>query len=455
MFWRHLGLVRAFSAAGMLSFVTLGASVSLAAEPADPVPTADAQAETVKILDGKKSGALAVDVRGHGQTAVKLSIKNTSNKRLNVVLPPGLVAASAVGQAGGAGGGGPLQNMGLGAPNNQPGAFGNFAPAGNPPVGFRSVAPTAEKNRASVTIPAGQSADVDLPAVCLNFGLPSPTGKDKLTLMDVDDYSRDARVRKALRSLGTFGTSLGTAQATMWNVANGVTFSTMLGQGDKYVNRYEVALAARFVDALDASSSTELVDPTYLSDARLFVTVVGGAGLEKDALRLATEMEGLRVLGLPVRVVVSKDLPKASAPAMHIVLNLTDSKVGSTSGKVVVRHAAGIGQSAEWTSLGSTNFKETSAASALKGIDVARAVDKAIAAEFVSVKPLRKSVGSNAMRIENHLPFSLASVTLKAGGSAGTPATTFEGMGIGPVRSAVANVQAATASVERVELNGL
>jgi hypothetical protein len=456
MLWRHLRPVRAFAAAGLLSSLFVGTSVR-AAEPADPVPTADAQAETVKILDAKKSGDLTVELRGRGQSQVKMTLSNTSKRRLNVVIPPGLVAASSVAQAPPGGGGGGLQNMGLGAPGNVQGAFGQFGGnnANNGGVGFRSVTPTAGKKLSAVVVPAGQSIDLEIPAVCMNFGLPSPTGKDKLSLMDVDDYSRDPRVRKSLRSVGTYGTSQGTAQAIMWNVCNGVPFATMLGQGDKVVNRYEAALASRFVEALDASSSSELVDPAYLAEARVFVTIVGEKGLEKDALRLATEMEGLRLCGLPVRTVVAKDLPKATAPAMHVILNLTDSKVGETSGKLTVRHATGSGANAQWAFLGQANVRELSTVSVIKGIDIARSLDRAIATEFVSVKPARKSVGSTAMRIENHLPFSLASVTLKSGGSAGTPALTFTGLGIGPIRSGVANVQAATATIERIELNGL
>ena len=52
-----------------------------------------------------------------------MTIKNTSAERLNVVLPPGLVASSAVGQAGGGGGGGGggFQSMGLGAGDQPPG----------------------------------------------------------------------------------------------------------------------------------------------------------------------------------------------------------------------------------------------------------------------------------------------------------------------------------------------
>ena len=117
---RPLCLVRAWSAAGLLSIVTPLAG--FAQEPAEPVPTAASRAETVSVLDARKAGALAIDVRGHGQSQVRMTIKNTSARRLNVVLPPGLVAASGAGQAppGGGGAAWRLQSMGLGAPGNKP-----------------------------------------------------------------------------------------------------------------------------------------------------------------------------------------------------------------------------------------------------------------------------------------------------------------------------------------------
>ena len=171
MLWRHLCLVRAITASGLLTCSMLGASA--AGEPQEPIPGADAQAETVKVLDAEKAGTLAVEVRGQGQDRVRVSLKNTSARRLNVVLPPGLVASSAVGQAGrGGGGGGGFQSMGLGAASNRSGGFGQFA-GGRAEPGFQSVA--ADPTPAGVVVPAGQKVDLEIPAVCLNFGLPTPT----------------------------------------------------------------------------------------------------------------------------------------------------------------------------------------------------------------------------------------------------------------------------------------
>jgi hypothetical protein len=460
---RPLSPVRAWSAAGLLSIVA--PLTGLAQEPSEPVPSASAKAETVSVLDAKKAGTLAVDVRGHGQSQVRMVLKNTSERRLNVVLPPGLVAASATGQApggGAGGGGGGLQSMGLGQAGNAPGAFGKFQGDNNANApGFRSMGFDIEQTVPPLTIPAGQAVTIDVPSVCLNFGLPSPGAKDKLTLVDIDDYSRDPRVRKALRSLATLGTSQGTAQAVMWNVSNNVPFATMLEQGEKVANRYEVALASRFVEALDASSGSDRVDAAYLSESRVFVTILDKNGLGKDARRLASEIEGLRVLGLPVRTAVASELPKASGPALHLLVDVNKGKGGETVGKVRVHHhsglsaAVGTSDASDWSTLGQASFRDDAGPTELKGLDLARDLDRAVASAFVVARPARKAIGDTAMRIENRLPFSLASVTLRAGTTSGAPPVTFRGLGIGPARSGVAVIEAPHGVVDRVELNGL
>jgi hypothetical protein len=452
MLWRHLCLVRAITAAGLLTFSTLGAAA--AGEPEEPIPGADAQAETVKVLEAEKAGTLAVEVRGQGQDRVRVTLKNNSAKRLNVVLPPGLVASSATGQgaAGGAGGGGGFQSMGLGAVTNRSGGFGQFA-SNNSQTGFRSIAPSDPSAKPAVTVPAGQKVDLDIPAVCLNFGLPTPTTRDKFRLMDVEDYSRNPRVQKALRALATFGTSHGTAQAAMWSVCNDLPFEVMLAQGGKTVNRFEVALAARFLEALDRSADS--VDLAYLTEARLFVTVEGEGLLAKDAKRLAAAIDGLRIFGLPVRMTHTGEVPQTQAPALHLGVTLTANPAGETRGKVVVQTTNGVGEANDWSVLGQVSFKEAQAISEFDGRSMASLLDHLVGSAFVTAKVAKKSANSTTLKIENRLPFTVSSVSIKAGNSTGSPLVTLSGLGVGPGRSGLAVIPAASGSVDQVELNGL
>src|SRR5271168_961881 len=105
MLWRHLCLVRAGLAAGLLSgFVSVGARHAAAQETAGRIEPSSAPVavatETVDLLAASKAGDLDVAARGQGPDRVRLSIRNRSTRRLNVVVPPGMVAASTVGQGG-------------------------------------------------------------------------------------------------------------------------------------------------------------------------------------------------------------------------------------------------------------------------------------------------------------------------------------------------------------------
>jgi hypothetical protein len=255
-----------------------------------------------------------------------------------------------------------------------------------------------------------------------------------------------------LKSLATLGTSQGVAQAAMWRVCNDVPFEVMRAQATKVVNVHEIALAARFVEALDGSGDSELVDASYLSESRLFVKVQGEGALAGDAERLAEGLDGLHLLGLPVRVVRDQDSPTASVPALFVNVTLTSSQTGETRGRVTLSRAS---REEGWALLGKTTFAEGSTVSVLDGAGLARTLDRAIASAFVTAKIARRGTGSTTLKVENHLPFTLSAITLKAKGSSGSPAVPYKGVGIGPARSAMLPIQAAGGIVDRIELNGL
>jgi hypothetical protein len=395
-----------------------------------------------------KQGQLDVVARGHGQDRVRITIKNSSAKRLNVVLPPGLVASSAAGQRGAGGGG--LQSMGLGMFSNRPGSFGQFR-GGAPAEGLRSVPAEPTTGQPALTVPASETIEVNVPAVCLNYGLPSPTPRHTFTLVDVADYSNDPRVRKSLRSLCSLGTSHGVAQAVMWRVCNDLPFETMAAEAGRVMNEHEIAIASHFVAAVDSSSGSDLVDPSAVAEGLIFVRITGEGALAKDADRLGEQLESHRLLGLPVQV-LGGEIPSSSAPALFVKIVVTDSRIGETRGRVTVSSCLAADQ---WTPLGKTSFQESSSLAVLDGDALAKAVDRALASAFVSVKPAHRAVGSTTLKVENHLPFTLSSVVVKAGTSAGAPSVPIEAIGVGPARSALLPIQAATATIERVELNGL
>ena len=98
------------------------------------------------------------------------------------------------------------------------------------------------------------------------------------------------------------------------------------------MNLHEIALAVRFVEALDAPTAGEVVDPAALSQRAVFVQVRGQGSLGTEAKRLAGQLEGLHILGLPIQVVESQELPTVAAPALFLNVVLTDAKTGETRG---------------------------------------------------------------------------------------------------------------------------
>jgi hypothetical protein len=270
--------------------------------------------------------------------------------------------------------------------------------------------------------------------------------------MDVNDYSSDAKVRKALRSLCCHGTSLGVAQAVMWRVCNNLPFETMAAEAGGVMNAHEIALAARFVEALDGSGEGELVDASDLTEGRILVHLQSEGLPPKDARRLEDQLERSRLCGLPVKIHDGEEPPTASAPALFFRVLISSGKAGDVRGRIAVSRCAVPG---EWVPLGKAAFQENVSITVLDGEALSQAVERAIAAAFVSVKPTRRTPGSTTLKIENHLPFTLAGLTLKAGNSAGAPNVQYEAVGIGPGRSALLPIQAAGAVIERVQLNGL
>lgn len=425
-------LARAGSAAALV--LALLASHGRSQENAAP------DADIVPILDAQKSGQIQLDLRGAGEDHVQMTLRNTTERRLRVVIPAGLVAAASAAQG--------FQSMGLGTPTRSAGSFGGFAGGS----GFRSIEPGRDEAPNALSVPAGHEVTVSLPSVCLNFGVPTPTPRDRFTLMDVDDYTPDARARKALRSLATVGTSQRVAQAVVWHVFNGLTLPQLASQLGKRFNAHELNLATRFVSALDASGSSDLVDPAYFQSGRVFVRLRGEGNLAKDAARLADELDGQTIGGLPVRVLDGNSEEPTGPAVMLLNVTLASATPKATRGRIQVGARTLDGN---WLSLGQTPYAAEATAAELNGETLAAALDSALARNFVTAKVVRKSSGATTLRIENRLPFTLASASLRTAADSGTDAFALPGLGLGPGRNTTAVVPGAVGGVLHVEFNGL
>ena len=263
MLWRHLGLVRAGLAAGLASgMILIGAWTARAQTPAAgdtepssaPAGRGDRDGRSPRRPErGRSRRGRARPRPGSGAPLDPQSLEPPIERRDSARL--GRLERHRPARRRRRGGGGGLQSMGLGSVSNREGAFGEFRGTTSS-GGLQSVAARNEAIASQVAVPVGETVELNIPAVCLNYGLPSPTPRNTFRLVDVNEYSSNPRVRRALRSLATYGTSHGVAQAVMWRVCNDLPFEMMAEQTGKVMNAHEIALAARFVEALDAPAGS-------------------------------------------------------------------------------------------------------------------------------------------------------------------------------------------------------
>jgi hypothetical protein len=435
---REWGRLPAFAALTML-LLPLG----VGRLSADDRGTAD-----VPVLDAMRDGQLQVRAFGNGEDRVHLVLKNTSPQRLHIVMPAGLIASSAAGQFGGG-----LQSMGLGAPTSNNGSFGAYQ--GSTTSGFQSMpvdggTAAGTPDPRALAIAAGQTLEIDLPSVCLNYGDPTPTPKDEFKLVMVEDYTPDVRQQKALRSLATLGTSQKVAQAVVWNVFNGLSFDAMAVKTSKILNVHELALASRFVDALDATQGGNLVEASALQEGRILVRVVAEGEGARGAEALAANLDGARVLGLPVQVVESQPKAEAVRSALYIEVAVKALSPSYATGELRVQSRAPRGG---WKVLGKADFETSQQFQPETGL--ADAIDRAMADAFVRVKTVKRAPGLTTVSVENRLPLTIAGLTLRDGDSLDAGSIEVDGLGLGPARTTGVKLPAPTARVERITFNGL
>ena len=382
-----------------------------------------------------------------------MTIRNTTKRRLNVIVPPGLVAASKVAQAGGGGGGAACRASGSARWPTARVLSASSRPMRRRPACARSRRPASPAPGRS-PCPAGETVDVSITGVCLNYGLPAPTRAIRSPSWT---WTRIRPTRASARRSGrlsTMGTSHGVAQAVMWQLCNDLTFEPMIEQSGKIMNLSEIALAARFVEALDESTSPDLLAPSALTESRILVQVEGQGPLAREAQRLNGQLDGLRVLGLPLKVVDGETLPPCSAPAIGIRVILTDAKVGRDPRPDRGQH---LGQANAWSAAGPRRPSARTRRSPSWTVPPWPAPSTG-RSRGRSCRSSRRVGPWAARRSRSRTACPSPSRTSSSGPATPrrTPRCRSRPSASGPSRSALLPIQAASASlVEHVELNGL
>lgn len=468
MAWRHLRGIRVLGAlsllTGSLLFQAGIPAAARAQEVAAPAPALTApdpqleanETDTVSILEAEGRGLLGVKLIGDGESTLRVRLSNETPRRLNVVLPPGLVAAATTGQ----------QSMGLGGLNLTDGAFGrdrrpSLSPirdaAGLPSMplapadsGLRSAAANDILDR--IAVPAGQTVEITLPAVCLNYGLPTPKPTHGFRLVAAEDYTNNPRFIKALLSLNRVNVGQKIAQAVMWHVANDIPFERMVSMARDRLNPHEVKQAARVGRALDTLPAEALLSQDDLKRAKVHVVVEAKGELAPVAAKLAEDLRGQTLMGLPVEAGVESRLPAADASALLLVIQLAEEN-GAVKNLVDVRFNHGDG--GPWGSLGKIRLGGLDARDDWSGSRVLKSLEGDLARGHVLAREIRVAKGERVFRIENKLPFTVTRVVARAGDALDAPVVTLDELGLSPRRNTAKAVQAPRLIVERVELGGL
>ena len=135
--------------------------------------------------------------------------------------------------------------------------------------------------------------------------------------MDVDCLHHRQRVRKSLTQPMPLGTSQGVAQAVMWRVCNDLPFETMAAQAGKVMNEPEIALAARFVEALDDRRGPTW--STQAADRRPGLRADSGGRCPGRAMPSGStsSSRSYRLLGLPISVVDRASCRRRRPRSLH------------------------------------------------------------------------------------------------------------------------------------------
>ncbi len=397
----------------------------------------------VSLFDAVKTGAVSVDAEGTGDGNMAIVVTNNTNRKLRVVLPPGLVASGATGQFGGMGG------MGGGGMGGMGGGMGGMG------GGMRSIPPTDLPN---ATINPGQSRDLSTRYVSLNApdaegAVSFPAKGEPLTIGDVAQLGASAKVQAALRRLARDKAPENISQMVLWAVG-GMGWDDIALISRSWANAQELALAKQLVADLDADASKG-------DTGRLLIEVTAKDESRKGmAGELANLFARRTVLGL---LVESKVPVRPTGPAVGVKVQLVGT---SEKPEASVQLATTDGSGTSWTAVGkftlpvlldatgkvkSEEFGDALAEQLLKRLVVVKLVKTKANSDGALIPSSPKAKDTYAIRVENYSPLLLNGVAV-TGSSAkpSEPAKLLVGISLAPRRTF--SVPATSESVERFGL---
>lgn len=274
----------AFSAASVLAD-----SVAVEPKPDESQSSVEADAANqepleVEFFAAREEGLLDVTFVAKSDRAAKLTIRNVSNRQVDIKLPEAFagVPKARLAQFGGGGGGGRGGggNQGGGGGGNQ-GGGGGFGGGGGGGLGGGGGG-RGGGGGGFFSIPPEKTRRVSVAMVCLDHGMKDPSSSVPYEIIPADQYVNSPEVIELLKAFGRGEVQHGATQAAVWHLSNGVSWQELAAklQGNPrftrrppYFSRYEIqagmayASEARRRAELESTSMASESYDEYLDDA--------------------------------------------------------------------------------------------------------------------------------------------------------------------------------------------
>jgi hypothetical protein len=168
-------------------------------------------AKEVEMFAAMESGELDVKIIARSDRDARVIISNKTDAPLNIKLPEAFAAVPVVAQFGGGGGG-----QGGGGFGGGGGGGGQQSSGGG--MGGGGGGMGGGGGGGMFSIPAEDTAKIDVKTVCLDHGLRNPSSSKPYKIVPADSHVKDPAVVELLKAYGRGELEEGAAQAAAWHL---------------------------------------------------------------------------------------------------------------------------------------------------------------------------------------------------------------------------------------------
>ena len=374
----RLSLILAFGSAAGLGLFQASADAQTKTQSNKPAAAGKGELDpftNISLLEGIRTGAINAQATGTGDGRMNITVQNKTNRRLRVILPPGLIASGASGQFGGMGGG-----------------MRSVPPSGLP---FAQLNPNQTRNLPTPLVGIGNNSN----------GLMSfPAKGEQLQLGDAATAGVNQKVQNALTRLAVTKAPTVVSQMVMWNLTQGLSWEQIAKNAKGSATADDLALAKDLAERLQKEDALK-----EFETGRIHWEVTGDDTLAKE---MAGWFKNRQMLGLVLQpgVPASPDRPSL---AVRVQLH------NDNQATIVVQSSEGT--TGQWANQGKFNLPVSKKAGESAELFAARISDElaeGLLSRLVRVQVTDKKVDGRkvySLRVDNASPLVLSGVAVKSG----------------------------------------